>query len=106
MSFMDFSIEWKFCRPVLFAMSTACRWLLLLMLGLTGCSIITPPMNSRLQSYTLDYDSQCDLALQSRLEAIDVGIRTKYNLTTDHTAVGLLDLKSLRLAMIHPDRIE
>src|SRR5258705_1906246 len=44
--------------------------------------------------------------LQASVESIDVALRAKYGMTPAQTAVGVLDLKGLRLAMIHPDRIE
>ena len=58
------------------------------------------------QNYTLDYDSKIDSVLQSKLEAIDLELRTKYGMTPTQTAVGVLDLKHPRLAMLHPDREE
>jgi beta-lactamase class A len=57
-------------------------------------------------NYVLDYNTPTDLTLQSRLEAIDARLRAQYGMTTEQAAVGLLDLKHLRLAMIHPDRID
>jgi beta-lactamase class A len=57
-------------------------------------------------SYTLDYNTPTDAALQSRLEAIDAKLRGQYGMTTEQAAVGVLDLKRLRLAMVHPDRID
>src|SRR5690349_16881647 len=62
--------------------------------------------NPPFQNYALDYDAPIDAALQSKLEAIDKELRAKYEMTTEQTAVGLLDLKHLHLAMIHPDREE
>jgi beta-lactamase class A len=56
--------------------------------------------------YTLDYDTPVDARLQKTLEAIDARLREMYGMTTEQTAVGVLDLKHHRLAMIHPDRIE
>lgn len=45
--------------------------------------------------------------LQARLEQIDTELRAKYGMTTEQTAVGVLDLaRPERTAMIHPDRIE
>jgi beta-lactamase class A len=58
------------------------------------------------QNYVLGYDAAIDAALQSKLETIDKELRTKYDMTPEQTAVGVLDLKHLRLAMIHPDREE
>jgi beta-lactamase class A len=59
-----------------------------------------------LDSYVLDYDSPCDAALRSRLEIIDTTLRARHGMTTEHTAVGVLDLNGLRLALLRPDRIE
>ena len=66
----------------------------------------SPPaslMNSKLHDYTLDYDTPVDSELQDRLEGIDARLRAKYGMGTNETAVGLLDLKNLRLAMVRPD---
>jgi beta-lactamase class A len=58
------------------------------------------------RTFTLDYDTPVDPALQASLESVDAALRTKYGMTPAETAVGVLDLTGLRLAMIHPDRIE
>ena len=63
-----------------------------------------PVMKPDFQNYTLGYDTPVDPALQAQLENIDAALRAKYGMTTNQTAVGLLDLRTLRLAMIHPDR--
>jgi len=47
-----------------------------------------------------------DRALQAKVESIDTELRARYGMATDQAAVGVLDLKRLRVAMIHPDRIE
>lgn len=54
----------------------------------------------------LDYDTPVDRRLQKHIESIDARLRAKYGMTTENTAVGVLDLNRPRLAMIHPDRIE
>lgn len=63
----------------------------------------SPPMNSKFQDYILDYQTPVDPALQSQLEKIDSTLRAKHGMTTEQTAVGLLDLQSLHLAMVRPD---
>jgi len=63
-------------------------------------------MNLDLPSYTLDHNTPVDLRLQAGLEKIDAGLRVKYSMMPDQTAAGLLDLRTLRLAMIDPDREE
>src|ERR1700674_5282802 len=54
----------------------------------------------------LDYKTPLDAKLQERLEGIDARLRAKHGISPDQAAVGLLDLKRLRLAMVHPDRME
>lgn len=76
---------------------------LVLPLTLAACMHTNPPAPA---TYTLDYDSPLDPALQSRLERIDAELREKYGMTTEQVELGLLDLRRPRLAMIHPDRIE
>src|SRR4051812_9694327 len=77
-----------------------------LVLCLAGCGSPAGKMNSSFKSYTLNYDTPLDASLQSKLETLDARLRGKYGMTTEQTAVGALDLRKLRLAMIHPDRIE
>jgi beta-lactamase class A len=62
--------------------------------------------SAEFQNYVLDYDSKLDSVLQSKLEFIDNELRSKYGMTPEQTAAGILDLKHLRLAMLHPDREE
>lgn len=59
-----------------------------------------------LDNYVLNFNTPTYAALQSKLERIDTTLRAKYGMASEQTAVGLLDLKNLRLAMIHPDRGE
>jgi hypothetical protein len=56
--------------------------------------------------YTPSFTTPTDPALQARLEAIDSGLRARYGMTTNQTAVGPLDLQRLSLALLHPDREE
>lgn len=41
-----------------------------------------------------------------RLEQIDADLRRQFGMTPEQTAAGVLDLRTLRLAMIRPDQIE
>jgi hypothetical protein len=50
--------------------------------------------------YTLSFTTPTDPALQARLEAIDSGLRARYGMTTNQTAVGPLDLQRLSVAKI------
>jgi beta-lactamase class A len=70
----------------------------------TASEVVHSPQS--FQNYALDYDSKADPVLQSKLETIDSELRTKYGMTPAQTAVGILDLKHVRLAMLHPDREE
>jgi beta-lactamase class A len=65
---------------------------------------MSPPKS--FADYVLNYETAINPALQIKLEAIDQKLRNQYAMTSNDTAVGLLDLKKLRLAMIHPDRGE
>jgi beta-lactamase class A len=56
--------------------------------------------------FTLNYDTPLDPVLQKRVEEIDARLREKHGMSTEQTAVGVLDLVHPRVAMIHPDRIE
>ncbi|MDE3067157.1 MAG: serine hydrolase [Verrucomicrobiota bacterium] len=71
-----------------------------------GCSTLTPAMNSKLQNYRLDYETPIDPALQAKLREMDSTLRAQWGIAADQTAVGFLDLRTLRLAMLHPDREE
>jgi beta-lactamase class A len=85
------------------------RWgaLAVLLACMAGCKR-TAPVKERagLASYVLDFQTPTDPPLQSRLEGLDAALRAQFAMTTEQTAVGLLDLQTSRLAMIHPDRIE
>ncbi len=87
-------------RPLVTLMSLAAS------LGLFGCtSTHTEPM-STFKNYTLDYNTASNPALQAQLETMDANLRAKYGMTPEQTAVGILDLNTLRLAVLHPDRME
>ncbi|HXI72473.1 MAG TPA: serine hydrolase [Verrucomicrobiae bacterium] len=80
--------------------------LIALAVSLTGCSTRPKEMNLKFEHYVLDYKSPVDPKLQAKLETIDTTLRAKYGITSEQTEAGLLDLNTLRLAMIHPDREE
>jgi beta-lactamase class A len=64
------------------------------------------PSTNSFADYTLSFITPTDPILQAKLEAIDATIRARYGMTTNQTAVGLLDLQRLRLALLRPDREE
>lgn len=55
---------------------------------------------------TLDVDTPVTPDLQAKLENIDRDLRARFAMTSEQTAVGLLDLNTGALGMIHPDREE
>jgi beta-lactamase class A len=44
--------------------------------------------------------------LQAKMKALDARLRDKYSMTTEQTAVGVMDLNTKRLALLRPDREE
>lgn len=71
-----------------------------------ACAHGETPMHAALNDYELSWEASTDAGTQAALEQIDTRLRGRHGMTTEQTAVGLLDLRTLRLAMIHPDRIE
>lgn len=70
------------------------------MLVLSSCR------SSAARDFTLDYDTPVDPPLQRAIESLDTKLREQYGMTTEQTAVGVLDLRRPRVAMLNPDRIE
>ena len=62
------------------------------------------PMPPAPADYTLDYTTPTDPGLQAAVEAIDARLRARFGMTEAQTSAGVLDLKTLRLAMVRPDR--
>jgi beta-lactamase class A len=58
----------------------------------------------KFQTYTLGYDAPTNSQLQAQLEKIDSKLCAQSNIKPDQRSVGILDLKTCRLAMINPDR--
>lgn len=73
-------------------------------LCLVGCASRGSPGTR--DDFRLGFDTPTDAVLQAQLEEIDATLRARHGLTSEQSAVGLLDLRGRRLAMIHPDRIE
>src|SRR5688500_5389576 len=74
--------------------------------AITMLVMAAAPATQPSTGFMLDYDTPTDPQLQTKLEQIDTALREKFGLTSEHAAVGVLDLRTKRLAMIHPDRIE
>ena len=77
-----------------------------LSIALTTLLILSCASTQPRAPFVLDYETPVDARLQKTLEGIDAKLRDRYGMTTEQTAVGVLDLRRQRLAMIHPDRIE
>src|SRR3954462_3905564 len=77
--------------------------LMVAVLGSPGCGSL---MKRGIENYRIDHTTQVDAGLQSEVEEIDGRLRAKYGMTTEQSAVGVMDLRNGRLAMIHPDRGE
>src|SRR5436190_11841331 len=75
----------------------------LAMVLLTGCSSFR---TSRIMDYRVDYETKTDPGLQAKIEKIDATLRAKYEMMNEQSAVGVMDLRTGRLTMIHPDRGE
>ncbi len=80
--------------------------ILLIGMVMVGCVSAAESGTADFHRYVLDYNAPTDHALQAKIEALDVELRAKYGMTTQFTAVGVLDLKKLRLAMVNPDKME
>jgi beta-lactamase class A len=78
----------------------------LVVLGSSGGATASGQTNRDFVNYTLSFETPVNPALQAKLEHIDASLRARYGMTTAQTAVGVLDLNRLQLAMIHPDREE
>jgi beta-lactamase class A len=63
-------------------------------------------MNNGFHDCTLDYAARVDSALQAEFDRMDATLRARYGMTEQQTAAGLLDAKTLRLALVRPDREE
>ena len=73
---------------------------------LSGCESPGGQPTPSFQGYTLDYGTPVDPSLQRQLEVVDARLRGEFGLTAEQVSVGVLDLRGLRLAMIHPDRMD
>lgn len=78
----------------------------LFVLLLTACTHPERRMSPAPPLLTLDYGTPVDTGLQHQVESLDARLRAQFGMTTEHTAVGLCDLRTGRLALIHPDRTE
>jgi beta-lactamase class A len=73
--------------------------------ALAACKRVAEKPKAGFDALVLDYQTPTDPALQSQLEGIDATLRARHEMTMDQTAAGLLDMRTSRVAMVHPDRI-
>lgn len=86
--------------------TTRLLFLAALLFSSASCHRLPDSMPTRFENLVLDYNTPVDPDLQARVEAIDAELRARFGLTPEQAAVGVLDLRHPRLAMLHPDRIE
>ena len=83
---------------------------ILLLMAIALCSTASAqagePAPASFQDYMLDYNTPTYPVLQEKLEAIDTALRSQFGIPAEQAAVGVLDLRRLRPAMIRPDRID
>src|SRR5690242_12977218 len=61
---------------------------------------------AKFETLIIDHKSSVDPSLQSSLEQIDSNLRAKHSINATQTAIGVLDLIGLRLAMVRGDHME
>lgn len=74
--------------------------------GSGGAPLSTSRMKTRLADYTLTFTTPTDAGLQAAVEGLDARLRARYGITAEQTAVGVLDLNTLRLALVRPDQVD
>src|SRR5437868_4228831 len=62
--------------------------------------------HSKMSHFVIDFKSTPDAALQAKFVAIDEKLCAQFGISDAQREIGLMDLRTGRLAMIHPDRIE
>jgi beta-lactamase class A len=68
--------------------------------------VASPTMTPAALAYTLDHTTPTDAALQAQVVALDARLRASLGLADNLTSVGVLDLRTLRLALVRPDAID
>lgn len=66
----------------------------------------TPAMSRDAQNYAVDFTTPVDGAWQASVAGIDARLREKLEIAENLTAVGVLDLRTRRLALVRPDAID
>src|SRR5262245_33152070 len=55
------------------------------------------------QEFVIDRNTEVEPAFQAKIEQIDLMLREKHGMRPEQTAVGILDLKTMRLGMVRPN---
>lgn len=63
-------------------------------------------MSPEAQRYTLGYDTPVDGGFQAEVVALNGRLQKKHGMAADESAVGVLDLRTLRLALVRPDVVD
>jgi beta-lactamase class A len=63
-------------------------------------------MTFELNRCSAEFGAPTDPGLQAQLEALDAELRQRLGMAPEHTAAGVLDLRTGRLALVRPDRVE
>ena len=92
---------WPARRRTVFR-GTACLFFLLWL----GCKTPRPDMTFELNRCSAEFGAPTDPGLQAQLEALDAELRQRLGMAPEHTAAGVLDLRTGRLALVRPDRVE
>lgn len=79
---------------------------MLLVFEFIVCGCATKPKPGPWIPMTLDFETTTEAGLQAELESIDGELRTTLHMAEKDAAAGVIDLKTRRIAMIYPDRIE
>lgn len=79
------------------------RLLVIVALCMAAACTSSRKTRSDFRGFVLDYQTSPDDALQRRLEQLDAELRQRFGIKAQQTAAGVLDLNTLRLAMVHPD---
>jgi beta-lactamase class A len=74
--------------------------------GVAGCALLPAKKEDVFHDYELNYATALDATLQVKLVQIDADLRGRFGMAAEQTSAGVLDLNTLRLAMIHPDHEE
>ena len=71
-----------------------------------GGESAAPVMSPGAKTFVLDFTTPVDPVFQAAVAGLDARLREKLGIAAELTAVGVLDLQTLRLALVRPDAID